>query len=184
MCDVLSIKNQRDALNRINEEDVGQADVLSSQGSRQRTNVVNESGLYELIFRSDKPQAKAFRRWVTGEVLPQIRRTGSYSVKPLTPAELILQQAQQLVDHDRRVSVLEQRMDSIEQKTDQYTAIGYAKRERLETTHEYLNRLGRAAARITRAAGEEPSKVYSELWGEVNSYPGWALSEAAGGLGR
>lgn len=189
VCTVLEITQTRNVVARLDGDDVRQTDSVDSLGRRQpSTNVVNETGLYELIFRSDKPQAKTFRRWVTSEVLPQIRKTGSYS-RDLSPAEFLVQQAQMLLDQERRVAaqerqtaVLEQRMDSIEQKTDWFTALGYAKREHLPTNHEYLNRLGRAASRISKAAGEQPSKVYNELFGEVNSYPQWALSEAAGGM--
>ena len=50
-------------------------------------NIVNESGLYNLIFQSRKPEAKAFRKWVTSEVLPAIRRTGRYELKKSAPAK-------------------------------------------------------------------------------------------------
>src|SRR3990167_8900907 len=52
--------------------------VLQTLGGRQEMLVINESGLYNLIFRSNKPQAKTFRKWVTSEILPEIRKTGKY----------------------------------------------------------------------------------------------------------
>ena len=55
--------------------------------------VVSESGLYALIFKSRKPQAKAFRKWVTSEVLPAIRRTGSYSPEPEVTPETDIREA-------------------------------------------------------------------------------------------
>lgn len=100
-----------------------------------------------------------------------------------TSAELILHQAQQLVDQERRLGEVEARIDGIEQRTGWVTALGYARREGLPTNHAYLNRLGTAAGRILRASGEQPAKVHNELFGKVNSYPEWVLSEAAGGLG-
>jgi anti-repressor protein len=77
ICDVLEIKNPRDAVARLDEDErgVGRTDTL---GGPQDLNVVNESGLYVLIFTSRKPQAKKFRKWVTNEVLPSIRKTGRY----------------------------------------------------------------------------------------------------------
>ncbi len=63
---------------RLDEDDVSLAYVTDSMGRRQQTNIVNESGLYNVILRSDKPEAKKFKRWVTHEVLPQIRRHGAY----------------------------------------------------------------------------------------------------------
>lgn len=80
VCAVLGIVNARDAATRLDSDDVGSADVVDSAGRRNpNTNIVNESGLYELIIRSDKPEARVFRRWITSEVLPQIRETGRYA---------------------------------------------------------------------------------------------------------
>lgn len=59
--------------------------LLDARGCNQRSLMVSESGLYTLIMRSDKPEAKRFQRWVTGEVLPSIRRTGSYLGAELEP---------------------------------------------------------------------------------------------------
>lgn len=66
-----------------------------------------EQGLYWFIARSDKPAAFPFQEWIAGEVLPQIRKTGSYSVNK-TPAELLLDSVQQLVNHERRMKALEE----------------------------------------------------------------------------
>lgn len=194
VCAILGIADPHRAASRIDGADRRQTPVRSGDQDR-RMWVVNEPGLYELIFRSDKPAARGFRRWVTTTVLPQIRKTGSYAPS-LSPAELLVAQAQRLLEQERRLASIEgaqeqrddevreltARMDDVQQKTDWYTALAYAKREGLLTNHQYLNRLGRAAAAIVRASGEEPGKVYNELYGEVNSYPEWALSEAAGGL--
>ena len=72
ICDALEIGNPREVARRLDSEDVSQTDVIDNRGVRQKTTVVNEAGLYEVIIRSDKPEAKAFRRWVTSEVLPSI----------------------------------------------------------------------------------------------------------------
>ena len=62
---------------------------VSSNGVEQRrsVNIVSESGLYKLTFRSNKPEAKAFTKWVTSEVLPTIRKTGSYSLPGATASD-------------------------------------------------------------------------------------------------
>lgn len=77
VCSCLGIANSRDALITLDsdEKGVGISDTL---GGRQEMTLVNECGLYHLIFRSRKPQAQRFRRWVTHEVLPSIRKTGQY----------------------------------------------------------------------------------------------------------
>lgn len=59
-------------------------------GLSGETNIINESGLYNVILRSDKPEAKPFRRWVTGEVLPSIRKTGSYTLPQTTDGKIAL----------------------------------------------------------------------------------------------
>ena len=68
-------------LNGLDEDEKGTHSV-STPGGRQNFLVINEPGLYTLILKSRKSEAKAFKRWVTHEVLPQIRKTGSYSAQP------------------------------------------------------------------------------------------------------
>jgi len=99
VCAVLGIANSRDALTRLDEADIRQTDVRSG-GQNRQVKIVNESGLCDLIIRSDKPQAKPFRRWVTSEGLPSIRKTGSCGTPALPgggePGQLPLQ----LLDFD------------------------------------------------------------------------------------
>ena len=80
LCMILEIQNSRDTLAKVIDEDEKGVANLYTPGGFQKMSVLNESGLYHLIFVSRKPEAKAIRRWVTGTVLPSIRRTGSYSV--------------------------------------------------------------------------------------------------------
>lgn len=78
VCDVLEIVNATRSLSRLDEDELHSMKVTDSLGRPQETNVINESGLYSLIMTSRKPQAKAFRKWVTSEVIPSIRRDGGY----------------------------------------------------------------------------------------------------------
>lgn len=77
VCDALGIENNRNATSRLDDDEKGASIVRTSSGEQSMT-TVNESGLYNLIFQSRKPEAKKFRKWVTGEVLPSIRKTGRY----------------------------------------------------------------------------------------------------------
>ena len=77
VCDALGIVKYRDAVSRL-DEDERVSVVLDTLGGKQRLTAISESGLYNLIFQSRKAEAKLFRKWVTSEVLPSIRRTGSY----------------------------------------------------------------------------------------------------------
>lgn len=80
VCAILDIRDASDAVRRLDEDDRGLARVTDQLGRPQQTNIINESGLYELVIRSDKSEAKVFRRWITREVLPSIRRQGYYAV--------------------------------------------------------------------------------------------------------
>ena len=80
VCRVLGIQNSRDVVKRLDEDEKG-VDLIDTPGCPQEMTVINESGLYSVILRSDKPQAKSFKRWVTHEVLPSIRRTGRYEME-------------------------------------------------------------------------------------------------------
>jgi len=85
VCEVLEHSNPRQVVSRLEDDEKGVLS-LDTLGGVQKVNVVNESGLYGLIFTSRKPEAKAFRRWVTSEVLPAIRKTGRYA-NPSEPSE-------------------------------------------------------------------------------------------------
>lgn len=82
VCSCLSISNNRDAVARLDDDEKRVSVVPTPLGGPQSMTLVNESGLYSLIFQSRKPEAKAFRKWVTAEVLPAIRKTGAYRVRP------------------------------------------------------------------------------------------------------
>ncbi len=77
VCAVLNLDNHREAVKRLLDEELG-SEILTSGGQRREMIVVSESGLYRLIFRSNKPDAEKFRKWVFSEVLPSIRKTGQY----------------------------------------------------------------------------------------------------------
>lgn len=81
VCDALEIENNRNATARLDEDEKGASIVRTPSGEQQMT-IVSESGLYNLIFQSRKAEAKAFRKWVTSEVLPSLRKTGRYELKP------------------------------------------------------------------------------------------------------
>lgn len=123
LCAVLEIGNPRNVRARLDQECVHQADVLDGRGLLRPTTVVDESGMYEVVLRSDKPEAVDFRRWITREVLPEIRRTGSYSspapqfALPQTFAEALRELADTTERADkaeRKAGVLDQHKRAIE----------------------------------------------------------------------
>lgn len=77
VCDILVLGSPHKVAERLDEDEKGR-NLIPTPGGRQEMTVINESGLYNVILRSDKPEAKPFRKWVTSEVLPSIRKTGEY----------------------------------------------------------------------------------------------------------
>jgi anti-repressor protein len=84
VCRVLGLTNATMSLRALDADEKGLSQI-ETPGGQQSVSIVSESGLYALIVRSDKPTAKPFRRWVTGEVLPALRRTGRYEVAQSLP---------------------------------------------------------------------------------------------------
>ena len=94
VCKALEIKNATDVAKRLDEDEVTRLNLGSQSGE---TNFVTESGLYAVILRSDKPNARKFRKWVTSDVLPSIRKYGTYCL-PRTYKEAL---AQLLIEVDK-----------------------------------------------------------------------------------
>ena len=80
LCEILEHSNHKVAIQGLDEDEVRKVYLTDSLGREQETLVTSESGMYTLIIRSNKPEAKKFRKWVTSEVLPSIRKTGRYDV--------------------------------------------------------------------------------------------------------
>lgn len=93
----------------VSDDDRMKRPVTDSTGRSQDTWLINESGLYTLIFGSKLESAMKFKRWVTSEVLPAIRKTGSYQ-KPMSPLEMMRIQLGMIDDHEGRITDLEQNM--------------------------------------------------------------------------
>lgn len=102
VCKALLIVNSRDALTRIDDDEKG---VVSTDtlGGRQEVTIVNEPGLYALILSSRKPEAKAFKRWITHEVIPAIRKHGAY-ISPNAEAVQVTPTIEQYIASARIIS--------------------------------------------------------------------------------
>ena len=114
VANALGYSRERDAIsNHVDKDDAVKHGVTDSIGREQQTVIINESGLYSLIFGSKLESAKKFKRWVTSEVLPARRKTGSYRV-PQTIPEQIQLLAKGNVELNQRVDKLSIRMDKFE----------------------------------------------------------------------
>lgn len=99
ICEVLELSNSRIVSGRLEEDEVSQTYITDSLGRNQETTIINEPGLYNVILRSDKPEAKLFKRWITHDVIPSIRQTGSYTLQePQKLIALALVEAQKIIE--------------------------------------------------------------------------------------
>ena len=112
ICRVLDLR-QGDVARRL-DKGVVSTQPLQTAGGLQQANFVNEDGLYDVILDSRKPEARAFRKWVTSEVLPSIRKTGSYTAKQMTRkdlAKMIIQQEEEMevlrIENKRQAEAME-----------------------------------------------------------------------------
>lgn len=111
VCVVLGLGTVSKVADRLDADEKGM-NQIHTHGGMQDVTVINESGLYNVILRSDKPEAKPFRKWVTSEVLPSIRKNGGYisGQEQLTPSELmakaLLVANKTLAERDARISEL------------------------------------------------------------------------------
>ena len=131
--------------------------ILDSMGRKQYPTFINESGLYALIFGSKLESAKRFKRWVTSEVLPSIRKTGSYQ-KPLTQQEMMRIQLGMIDDHETRIENLENNM-----------TIDYGQQQVLGdvVNHAVIDALGGKDSEAYKAIGK---KVFAECNRDLKHY--------------
>lgn len=112
VCDVLGLSTPARVAERLDSDEVSQAHLIDSMGRSQEMTIISESSLYNVILRSDKPEAKPFRKWVTSVVLPSIRKNGGYIARQeeLSPQELmakaLLVAQKTLTDRDARINEL------------------------------------------------------------------------------
>lgn len=114
VCSVIGIANARNVKSRLDLEDVRQMDTLT-EGGKQQVTFITESGLYDVIIRSDSEKAKPFRKWVTSEVLPSIRKHGAYMTqetleKALTSPDFLIQLATNLKEEKQKRIEAEQKI--------------------------------------------------------------------------
>lgn len=143
VCKVLDIKNNRDAILRLKKDDVATIDTLTN-GGKQKMSFVSEAGLYQIIFESRKPEAKAFKHWVTHEVLPSIRKTGSYSTnQQFKLPKNYLEALEALVETEKEKMLLEVKIEKNKPKIDFYDDFAESKGLKSFLTFSKLTGIGR-----------------------------------------
>ena len=140
VCKAIDIQNSSQAFSRLEEDEVYNLYITDSLGRNQNTTIISESGLYSLILTSNKPEAKQFKRWITGEVIPSIRKTGSYSIqkpKELSKIEWI-QIALKTEEEKVKLQEEKERAEKIAQENKQQRLIVEKKNEELKADNQNL----------------------------------------------
>lgn len=150
VADALGFKNSRDAiLTHVFGEDKG-VETIYTLGGNQKVTVINESGLYALVFSSRLERAKEFKRWVTSEVLPALRKTGHYEMENYSP------EMQAILMHDKKLIKMDERVTSLENTM----TIDYAQQQALGEAVNYV---------VIDALGGKGSDAYKEIGKKVFS---------------
>lgn len=126
VCRALEIGNPSMAVERLDDDEKG-ISTIDTLGGKQRMTIINEPGLYSLVLSSRKPEAKAFRRWITHEVIPTIRKYGGYMTKSLLEQvlenpNLIYEFARRMLEEQQKNERLRQELDRAKPKADYYDA--------------------------------------------------------------
>lgn len=150
--------------------------------------VIKEANLYRLIMRSKLQNAEKFQDWVVEEVLPSIRKTGSYSIKPMSPAEIIIAQGQALLALEQKQLELQEAQNrqakDIEylktkaiHRPDYYSIIGFANKVKIKVGLEKAKKLGKMCVKLCKERGYTTERIEDPRFGYIRTYPHDVLEE-------
>jgi len=180
LCQSLGIVNVSQALTRLDEEEID--DIISNDtaGRPNQYKIVSEPGMYSLVMASKKPESKRFKRWVTSEVLPAIRKTGSYSMvkqEDMSPAKALLavvqhmvEQEEILAEHDHRLMAMEARLSAVDEGSQYFTILAYARIRGMKIDNKTAQVDGMRCARWSRANGYPVGQAPDARFGTVGTY--------------
>ena len=154
----------RDINRHVDEEDRRKVMVFDGKQNKE-TIVINESGLYALVFGSKLPSAKKFKHWVTSEVLPTLRKTGSYAKVPTDPRELLMLTIKAHEQTAQRVDVLEEKVSDLEKSTTIDSSQQYTLERIAKTT--VISALGGIDSRAYQLMSR---KLFSNIWRDYKKY--------------
>lgn len=187
VCKILELANPTHAVNAIKSEfelptlNVGSFDT--GYGVKEFT-MITEPQLYFVLMRSDKPNAKPFRMWVNKEVLPSIRKTGSYTQKPLSQIEILQGSVEILAAHEKDIKVIKNDISDLHKEqlkarhninrllnNDNYmTLIAYMNLNGISQKGYHIPSLGKKATRLSNEQGAFMGAVIDPRYGRVNTY--------------
>lgn len=195
VCKALGLTTPAKVANSIKSEFDG--DELNSypfqtNGGIQNFTMITEPQLYFVLMRSDKPNAKPFRMFVNKEVLPSIRKTGSYTQKPLNSIDYLQMQLNLMKEHDERLAAIEQKRQKDERRfknlentakrdeslKEYTTAVGFGILKGVSLDKIQCQRLGTKAAKISRSEGVLIVTIPDQKHGKVGTYRRDILEQA------
>lgn len=162
VCKALNIKNATDTLKRLDDDERARFNL----GRQGEANIINEYGLYNLVLASRKPEAKQFKRWITHEVIPSIRKTGRYQVPsdPMSALRLMFEAQTQtneaVAKHDLRITELEENKLL---NPGEYNYIGRAIRNKVKQVKSELG---------MELEQKQTSKIYHAINRDLNCFIG------------
>lgn len=196
VCKAVELSNPSSVKARLDEEDVQLLDLHAlnyTEGiGNSKANFVTESGFYDVILQSSSPKVKPFRKWITSEVLPSIRKTGSYTAQqPLSPSELILKLAEMNVENERKMKELSDKQQRLETEIEEIrqrtitdlhksTIVAYVSRNNIKLDVKRYGAMGRKASSICKKRNIPVTKINDIRWGNVNVFPDEVLDEVFG----
>jgi prophage antirepressor-like protein len=182
VCRALEIVDVSSVVARL-DDDEKDTDSIRTPGGVQRVLIVNEPGMYSLILTSRKPEAKAFKRWITHEVLPAIRKTGRYDMLPAKPEselsgvdllEAMVAQFRKQEEFNAataaRLADIETRQTAMENGTEYFTILAFANRIGRRITNDKALELGEYAGRYSRKHDYPIGQANDSRFGHVNTY--------------
>ncbi len=210
IAEVLEYVNSRMMLNVVPKRHKGVSEI-DTLGGPQKLQIISEPGFYCLLLKSGKPKAKKFEKWVISEVLPSIRKTGTYTVSsiPKTKAQQLLENAQLLVEFEARQIELEKQQlqlyletrdiklkqnehaeifktlvaktDSYEEGVDYFSIIAFANYIDFPVDLQTAQQLGKKASKLSEEKGIMTGKIKDQRYGSVKTYHISVLKEVFGG---
>lgn len=167
VCDILDIRNQNNVVTRLNQKGIHTMETPTN-GGIQKLNFINESNLYKVIFQSRKPQAEEFTEWVTGEVLPTIRKTGGYQMPkdPMQVLKLMFDAQEQT--NDKLNEVVRDVQDLKDNKSltpGEYNYLSKKVRDRVRDI--------KVVKHLEKLNQKQNSKLYQAINHDLNAYLGY-----------
>lgn len=156
VCEILEIVDPKTSLRGLDEDEKGEHSMPTLGGMQNHT-IISESGLYALVFKSRKPEAKEFRKWVTKEVLPQIRKTGSYALTPTNYIEAL----EALIAAEKQKQQLQIKLDE---------SMEWYSIKRMEKLNPGRNFRWQVLKSKSREMNIPIKKTFDQNYGEVNVY--------------